>query len=751
MKLEDSFSGRIEGVDAGAISVEVTNGDKKQRLAIDGNHLILFDNATKLRSWPLHSIRIKTDLPDGGISIESNGEILNWSCADERSRAALAAATAGVAVDGAPSDAALAALLDDADPDDADAERRVKRLGDTLARLDALNVAGMLAAATDGGGARLAEKLEAGVTAGAGVSARLGRLEALTRAAPAALSARSGAARADAAARALLSELAAIYRWLDPPELADLDALPEISLATAEGRAKALAAADALRTALRGGPEGGSAAAAAARARLGAVRERLRRLGRARDALSAALARHLNNVMIHLANERKPHHAGLLVYAPFMRWLKDMDEKAFDGLLKVYVGTWSRSYERELAGAAETARGTLQHASHDQIDPTLDRVLTLAETLCNAEQDFCMQFFHLDYEPKSATAEGGDSAGADGGEAEAGVAESTRRGGGAAARKLRAELFPALEAELVGLVAFIERLEPYGAMRALACAGRRVLGEGGDLGSGMEARWARAALAAAAVAAKRGADRAVADRLAALADAVKQAAKRPKCGVLSFIPELEEMSGVCEAIFAGGRRADLDRWYLSLCTGMVRAVAAAQHPRTPRAVVQLENYHRLHAVVSALRVPALEGVRRDAKARYAEALRSYVTQYFGRPLEKLAAFFDRVAEAVASGVREEEVCYRAAFSKHEARRVLALYPAAEVRRALHRLYRTVEKHLSEEGGLLQVVWRAMQEEFIAQHVALQARLAACYPGAHLAMPLSTQDILDAFSDIAREH
>lgn len=36
-----------------------------------------------------------------------------------------------------------------------------------------------------------------------------------------------------------------------------------------------------------------------------------------------------------------------------------------------------------------------------------------------------------------------------------------------------------------------------------------------------------------------------------------------------------------------------------------------------------------------------------------------------------------MAEAVAMGVREEEVCYRAAFSKHELRRVLALYPAHE--------------------------------------------------------------------------
>lgn len=40
-----------------------------------------------------------------------------------------------------------------------------------------------------------------------------------------------------------------------------------------------------------------------------------------------------------------------------------------------------------------------------------------------------------------------------------------------------------------------------------------------------EARWARAALAGVAVAAKRGADRSVAERLAALPEAVKQVSR----------------------------------------------------------------------------------------------------------------------------------------------------------------------------------------------------------------------------------
>ncbi|CAH0399950.1 unnamed protein product [Chilo suppressalis] len=659
----------------------------------------------------------------------------------------------------APSDAALGALLEDGEPA-ADAEGRVRRLGERVARLDALNVGGMLAAASegDGAGAKLAERLDAGLKAGAALAERRSRCEAVLRAAPDAAHARFGAARTDANARALLRELEELYSWLDAPPLRDLDSLSEVSLASPEGRTKALAAAEALRSALRA-----EKSAPAARRRLGATRERLKRLTRARDQLAVALARHLNNALIHLGNEAasesrgRRHHRELLPYAPFMRWLKDMDPRAFDALVKVYAAAWARVYERELHAACEAAKTALAQASPEQADPLLDNVLTLVETLCDAEQEFCTQFFYLDVDIKSDGSDGERSERSEGGEREKRTGAETRR--------FMAELFPALEQELIALVTHVEKHDTYGAMRALACVSRRVLGaEGGATTAATtnavavatataipESRWSRAALAAAAVAAKRAADRTISVRLAALPDAAKQAAKKPKCGLLSFLREFEELSSACEVIFAGGRRADLERWYLSLAGAMLRAVQNADHPRTPRAVVQMENYHRLHGILSSLRVSALESLRRDTRARYSDALRTYVTHYFGRPLEKLTQFFESVSEAVAAGVREDEVCYRAALSKQELRRLLALYPAHEVRKSLHRLYRTVEKHLSEEGGLLQVVWRAMQEEFLAQHLQLQARIAACYPGAGLSMPLTTQDILDAFSDIAREH
>ena len=67
-----------------------------------------------------------------------------------------------------------------------------------------------------------------------------------------------------------------------------------------------------------------------------------------------------------------------------------------------------------------------------------------------------------------------------------------------------------------------------------------------------------------------------------------------------------------------------------------------QHAKTPGEVVKMENYHHLHALLSRTKIAPLEGLKKEAKAKYQEALKAYVTAYFGRPLEKLNVFFEGV-------------------------------------------------------------------------------------------------------------
>lgn len=66
-------------------------------------------------------------------------------------------------------------------------------------------------------------------------------------------------------------------------------------------------------------------------------------------------------------------------------------------------------------------------------------------------------------------------------------------------------------------------------------------------------------------------------------------------------------------------------------------------------------------------------------------------------------FFEGVEAKVAQGIKESEVGYQMAFSKQELRKVTKEYHGREVKKGLDHLYKKVEKHLSEEENLLQVI------------------------------------------------
>ena len=53
--------------------------------------------------------------------------------------------------------------------------------------------------------------------------------------------------------------------------------------------------------------------------------------------------------------------------------------------------------------------------------------------------------------------------------------------------------------------------------------------------------------------------------------------------------------------------------------------------------------------------------------------------------------------------------------------------------------------------VVQVVWRAMQEEFIRQYKYIEDLLQRCYPGAQISLDFAMTDILEYFSDIAMNH
>ncbi|XP_073987849.1 exocyst complex component Sec3 isoform X2 [Rhodnius prolixus] len=499
-------------------------------------------------------------------------------------------------------------------------------------------------------------------------------------------------------------------------------------------------------------------------------------------------------------------HKELQSYAQLMHWMKAMDRKAYNALTKVYVTALGKLYERDIrffleeakqhicgqsgsvvntsredlsmsGGATSKIKGSISGSSNSgstspsallgverdfwpDTDPqerfryhkVFDRVLAQLGPVCLEEQRFAVSFFQLDIlSPTTKNTQTTLDAGISNenfksDETVAVPTHKIERQMNEEVRKMMGEIFGCIEPELINFTSHFEKIDSMYCMYSLVCLSHHVL-SAQDAGSFLSKSFGPVL-----VQVKRSYDRFMQIQLQSILDC--RGNRKSKCGILPFVANFEIFAKTAESVFKeSDRRADLDKWYVKLVGAMFEAIPtiAMDHPKTPPEIIKMENFHHLFALLSQLKIAVLDAQRKEAKQKYNEALRAYVTRYFGRPLEKLNIFFEGVQTKVGQGVEKSEISYQMAFSKQELRKVIKEYPGKEVKRGLDHLYKKVEKHLCEEENLLQVVWRAMQEEFIQQYKYIADLVEKCYPGANVTLEFSIDDVLQYFSEIARSH
>lgn len=545
-----------------------------------------------------------------------------------------------------------------------------------------------------------------------------------------------------------------------------------------------------------------------------AVQEQTRLFEKLRSSFTTRLSHQLNNLFVHLGNEsgdtlnwsasqltlpvHSNCHEELTPYTELMHWLKRVDPTSYGKLMKVYINSLSKQYDREIRFFFELAKEKIsgkygidkdkkevtgktartrqallgmdpEHfgsdmdlAERDSFDQLLDRILSVLEPICLAEQQFCLSFFHLTSEVHSSSsltsqlsavqsnmlspAPSHLSLSRTSSEEFLLANQKKDKHINDELRRMMGELFSGLEPELMNFIAYYDKVDGFYSTYLLVRLSQHVM-SAQDTGSFLSMTFATAL-----VQAKRNFDRFMQSQIWSIEET--KVSKKSKCGILHFVQNFEEFAKQAENIFKGSdRRTDLDRWYSKLMQATFDTITkvAVEHQKTPHEVVLMENFHHIFTLLYQLKIPCLENERKEAKQKYNEALQAYVTHYFGRPLEKLNQFFEGVESKVAQGVKREEVSYQLAFSKQELRKVIKEYPNKEVKKGLESLYRKVEKHLCEEENLLQVVWHSMQDEFIRQYKYIESSISSCYPGAMISLEFSINDILDFFSDIARSH
>uniref|UniRef100_W5NCE5 Exocyst complex component Sec3 PIP2-binding N-terminal domain-containing protein n=1 Tax=Lepisosteus oculatus TaxID=7918 RepID=W5NCE5_LEPOC len=227
--------------------------------------------------------------------------------------------------------------------------------------------------------------------------------------------------------------------------------------------------------------------------------------------------------------------------------------------------------------------------------------------------------------------------------------------------------------------------------------------------------------------------------------------KKARMGLLPFVPRLEEFVSEGENVLRGSeRRWGLDAAYRQLFTAAFVSVESlsTQSLRTHPLVVLLLNFHRLHGFISRLHLPELESLCEEAREKSALYRQQYVTLNLGQPLGTLTEFLGGVRTCLAHGVREEEVCFKLAYSKQELRKVIERHPGREVRKTIETLYKRVSRHLAEDESLLQVVWRAMQDELTEQCRGFEQLIERCYPGARIKLDFTEEELQQYFSSVS---
>ncbi|XP_053398468.1 exocyst complex component 1-like isoform X2 [Mercenaria mercenaria] len=401
-------------------------------------------------------------------------------------------------------------------------------------------------------------------------------------------------------------------------------------------------------------------------------------------------------------------------------------------------------------------------------DQVFDKVLSEFEPVCLAEQDFCCKFFHLLSDVQiMSTQEEADEAEDTGdiwmkqkpkitiqeyivenlGEGlTSRIPTSQLRQINEELRTMMLALFPSLEEDLGNFIVFADKLDGFNSMYMLVRMSEHVTNTQ-DAGSFLSVTFA-----SSLVKVKRNFDKFVQLQIKAIEE--NKVSKKAKCGIISFVHNFEDFANQAESIFRGSERhADLDKAYQRLVKAIFDNICriSGDHPKTPREVIMMENFHHMFSILSQLKIPCLENDRKEAKHQYQDNLNAYTKDRLGRPLEKLHTFVEGVKSKMNQGVKAEEIGFQLAFSKQELRKVIKEYTGKEVKKSLDHLYKKVEKHLSEDENLYQVVWVAMQNEFIKQYNTYVELINKCYPDSNITLEFSIDDVLQYFSNIAQSH
>eukprot|EP00035_Acanthoeca_spectabilis_P039806 m.65206 g.65206 ORF g.65206 m.65206 type:complete len:879 (-) comp9747_c0_seq2:2106-4742(-) len=435
-------------------------------------------------------------------------------------------------------------------------------------------------------------------------------------------------------------------------------------------------------------------------------------------------------------------------YAPLMQWLKESEPPSrmsrHMGLCRSYASALCPVYLEELRDSCERCKSVCAvkgkgNSSRRDLQTRLQFDAAFGELLGEvipprlAEQEFCANFF---MSTETTTAPVVD-------ESQTETRRRRMQTTSGAHREIEnlVEIFQGLDTELVELISTIEKVDPFFSVVAMARVHTIM-----PYPNTMIATYLKNIRAA--VMTKF--DAFVAGWIKNVRET--KVPQKKKLGILQineqFTATIEAMEKVMERT-EGAARSVIDDAMVEMAHAVLETILRIADDVKYKNVVIFENCHILKDRLSTLKIECLKPFKKTIGEKYNIALNAFVKAILGRPMPHLSAFFEEVESLIESGTPAREVSFKSDYNKSKLREVIAKYPGKEVKKGLDAMYKKVDKHLSDDAYLLDVVWRNLQAEFVKQYHRFDELIAQCYPGEKVSLEFDEKKLLEYFMSTTR--
>lgn len=128
---------------------------------------------------------------------------------------------------------------------------------------------------------------------------------------------------------------------------------------------------------------------------------------------------------------------------------------------------------------------------------------------------------------------------------------------------------------------------------------------------------------------------------------------------------------------------------------------------------------------------------------------NYASLSIYRVLGRYAEYFEGLSNLLKT-TAPQEVAFSSTYSKASVKKMLNSVTLKDMKKAIDLLHQRVLKHFADQPKMIQIVWKAVQQDLLTRQTDIVEGISKVFPGAtDISLPFSLSSLNDYFSELSR--